>query len=83
MRALKLMSFVFAGALVVGCGGGQSKGDSDKSSYEQLQELEGNLTAAMDKVVGPIDQVDTMIDKFTNLPTKYQLTPADFKAFVY
>jgi hypothetical protein len=82
MRALKFVSLVFAGSLIVGCGGGQSKGgDSDKSSYEQLQELESNLNAAMNKVVEPIDQVDAMITKFTEVPTKYKLSPADFKAF--
>jgi hypothetical protein len=82
MRALKFVSLVFAGSLIVGCGGSQSKGgDSDKSSYEQLQELESNLTAAMDKVTGPIDQVDAMMTKLTELPTKYKLSPDDFKAF--
>lgn len=82
MRTLKLLALLIAGGFIIGCGGGQSKGgDSDKSSYEQLQELEANLTKAMNDVVAPIDQVDAMVTKLTEVPTKYKLSPEDFKAF--
>ena len=80
MRTLKIIMTLVAAMAMVACGG--KKGGSDKSSYEQLEAVEANLVAAMDKVTGPIDQLDVMIVRFTELPGKHSLKPADFKEFI-
>ncbi len=81
MHKFKWFLMLMAASLVFGCGKGGKKGEADKSSFEQLQSIEADLNAAMSKVTGPIDQVDVMITRFTELPTKYKLSPDDFKAF--
>ena len=79
MHTFKIAMTLLAATMLVACGGGK-KGGSDKTSYEQLESLEAELVSAMDKVTGPIDQVDTMITRFTDLPNKFKLSPDDFKA---
>jgi len=80
MRTFKIVMTLLAATMLVACGGGK-KGSSDKSSFEQLEAMEAELVSAVDKVTGPIDQVDSMITRFTELPTKYKLSTDDFKAF--
>ena len=76
--SLFISAFAVAGFLV-GCGGSSGGGKEDnRSSYEKLEAMEAELQAAVDKVMGPIDQVDTMITNFTEAPTKYKLSATDF-----
>lgn len=81
MRNLKILMLLLAATAMVACGGKKS-GSADKSSYEQLEAVEADLVTAMEKVTGPIDQLDSMIVRFTELPNKYSLKPDHFKEFI-
>mgnify|MGYP006184745287 CR=1 FL=1 len=72
----------FGALFTVACGGASgSKSGDDKSAYEQLESLEGELTASMDAITGPIDKLDSVIERLSTLPEKYKLSSEDFKLF--
>ena len=66
------------------CGGSSKKGDAEaadeRSSIEKLEAMSSELQAEADAVMKPIDEMDGILNQLTELPTKYKLTPADFKA---
>ena len=83
MRISNMISALAIASLFVGCGGsaGDSGKEDNRSSYEKLEAMEGELTTAVDKVMAPVDNVDKMIAEFAEAPAKYKLSAADFKNF--
>ena len=78
MRISMLISAFAMAGFLAGCGGGSGGGKEDnRSSFEKLEAMEGELQAAVDKVMAPVDQVDAMITEFTEAPTKYKVSAAD------
>ncbi|MEE2788932.1 MAG: hypothetical protein VX589_16465 [Myxococcota bacterium] len=83
MRFSNLISALAIAGLFVGCGGssGGSAKEDNRTSFEKLEAMEGELNAAVDKVMAPVDNVDKMITEFAEAPAKYKLSAADFKNF--
>ena len=78
MFAAAALSFVTTS---VGCGGGgQSKGGSaaeDKSPIDELKGIPAELDAEVAKLLGPIDNVNALLEQFGALPTKLGISGLD------
>ena len=74
MRISNMISAIAIASLFVGCGGssGGSGKEDNRSSFEKLEAMEGELNAAVDKVMAPVDNVDKMIAEFAEAPAKYK-----------
>lgn len=69
---------------LVACGGASKKSSSKdtRSNYEKLESVETDLNKAVDDVLGPLDNFDPMIASLEAIPTKYNMSQDDYKAFV-
>lgn len=84
-RASNIIFVFFAASALVACGGSKSKGgggDDDKPAIEQLKGLPGELDAATQKVLSPINSVDDILKQLGEMPEKAKLSKEDFSALI-
>lgn len=74
LAALLIPSF-----MLTACGGGKSKGgDDDRTAYQKLEAIPGELDAKVKMLTSPIDSVDTMLGQLKEAPAKFKLSKDDF-----
>lgn len=82
-RALIIAALIVPSLLLTACGGGKSKdGGDDRSAYQQLEAIPGEIDAKVKMLTSPIDSVDTMIVQIKEAPTKYKLGKEDFSKLI-
>lgn len=87
MKSLRILLLALAAASTVttGCGGGKAKGDAsapEKSAIDELKGLPAELDAEVQKLMAPIDGLQSMLDQLSNLPKKLGINGADFMKLV-
>ena len=84
-RALMLLGVLLSGAALVACGGSAKKGDKggdDRTAFDKLQALPGELDAELASVTKPIDDTDMIIEQLASLPEKAKLSKEDFSKLI-
>ncbi|MFN3199203.1 MAG: hypothetical protein ACE366_12450 [Bradymonadia bacterium] len=78
-RSLILAALIVPTLLLSACGGGKSKGgDDDRTAYQKLEAIPGELDAKVKGLTSPIDSVDTMLAQIKEAPAKFKLNKDDF-----
>lgn len=74
---------MFLGLALVACGGSQSKGGGDeKSDYDQLASMSGDIDTSINALMTPIDGVDAIVAALEELPAKYKIPPEEARELV-
>jgi hypothetical protein len=74
---LLLLSFALSA-----CGAGGKGGSSEQSAFEELSGLTAALQAQLDETAKPINETDSIVESFVQIPKDLSLSADDYKEFV-
>ncbi len=83
MRAIfQTLPLLLISLALSACGAGGGGGAAEKSAFDELSGLTGTLQAQLDETAKPINETDSIVESFVQIPKDLSLSSDDYKEFV-